>query len=101
MKLNLANANFRLFSPDEFTSNRWDAVLDVTPRVSMAEIRESDSHLAHDGRVLEMLSEHQCQGWLEGYLLDRAPRIFQLLRGVYPRGRFDVQPACEMAQDLQ
>jgi xylulose-5-phosphate/fructose-6-phosphate phosphoketolase len=69
MQLNVANANFRLFSPDEFTSNRWNAVLDVTPRLSMAEIRDSDSHLAHDGRVLEMLSEHQCQGWLEGYLL--------------------------------
>ena len=69
MQLNVANANFRLFSPDEFTSNRWNAVLDVTPRLSMAEIRDSDSHLAHDGRVLEVLSEHLCQGWLEGYLL--------------------------------
>jgi xylulose-5-phosphate/fructose-6-phosphate phosphoketolase len=69
MKLNLPTANFRVFSPDELTSNRWNDVLDVTARMSTAEIRESDSHIAPDGRVMEMLSEHQCQGWLEGYLL--------------------------------
>jgi xylulose-5-phosphate/fructose-6-phosphate phosphoketolase len=69
MKLNLPTSNFRVFSPDELTSNRWNDVLDVTARMSTAEIRESDSHIAPDGRVMEMLSEHQCQGWLEGYLL--------------------------------
>jgi xylulose-5-phosphate/fructose-6-phosphate phosphoketolase len=69
MKRNLESRNFRLFAPDEFTSNRWDAVLEVTTRMSMAEIRETDTKVSHDGRVLEMLSEHQCQGWLEGYLL--------------------------------
>ncbi len=69
MKQTLESRNFRLFSPDEFTSNRWDAVLEVTPRISMAEVRDSDTALSHDGRVMEMLSEHQCQGWLEGYLL--------------------------------
>ena len=60
---------FRVFSPDETTSNRWDAVLEVTNRMSMAEIVPGDEKVANDGRVMEMLSEHQCQGWLEGYLL--------------------------------
>ena len=69
MKLNAQNRSFRIFSPDETTSNRWNDVLDVTARMSSAEILESDSHVAADGRVMEMLSEHQCQGWLEGYLL--------------------------------
>ena len=69
MKLNMDAKNFRIFSPDETTSNRWNDVLDVTARTSTAEIKDSDSHVAPDGRVMEMLSEHQCQGWLEGYLL--------------------------------
>ena len=61
--------NFLVFSPDETSSNRWNAVFEVTARRSMAEILPSDDHVAPDGRVMEMLSEHQCQGWLEGYLL--------------------------------
>jgi xylulose-5-phosphate/fructose-6-phosphate phosphoketolase len=61
--------NFRVFSPDETNSNRWNAVFEVTNRCSTAEIRATDDHVAPDGRVMEMLSEHQCQGWLEGYLL--------------------------------
>jgi xylulose-5-phosphate/fructose-6-phosphate phosphoketolase len=69
MKLNLQRRNFRLFSPDENNSNRWGDVLDVTNRAWEAEILPYDDHLAPDGRVMEMLSEHQCQGWLEGYLL--------------------------------
>jgi len=69
MKLNAPSKNFRLFSPDELTSNRWQDVLEVTSRMSSGIIKESDSHVSPDGRVLEMLSEHQCQGWLEGYLL--------------------------------
>jgi len=69
VKLNLESRNFRLFSPDEFNSNRWGDVLSVTARQSTAEILPDDDHIAPDGRVLEMLSEHQCQGWLEGYLL--------------------------------
>ena len=69
MRLNLSHGNFRVFSPDETTSNRWNDVLDVTDRTSVAEVRASDTHVAPDGRVMEMLSEHQCQGWLEGYLL--------------------------------
>jgi xylulose-5-phosphate/fructose-6-phosphate phosphoketolase len=61
--------NFRIFSPDETSSNRWNAVFEVTDRCSTAEILSSDDHVAPDGRVMEMLSEHQCEGWLEGYLL--------------------------------
>jgi xylulose-5-phosphate/fructose-6-phosphate phosphoketolase len=61
--------NFRVFSPDETTSNRWNAVFEVTDRCSTAEIRPTDDRVAPDGRVMEMLSEHQCEGWLEGYLL--------------------------------
>ena len=61
--------NFRVFSPDETASNRWGAVFEVTDRCSTAEICASDEHVAPDGRVMEMLSEHQCEGWLEGYLL--------------------------------
>jgi xylulose-5-phosphate/fructose-6-phosphate phosphoketolase len=69
MKQNLASRNFRLFSPDENNSNRWQDVLEVTHRAWMAERFDDDDKLAPDGRVMEMLSEHQCQGWLEGYLL--------------------------------
>ena len=69
MKRNLEARNFRLFSPDENNSNRWQDVLDVTDRAWNAGRLASDDHLALDGRVMEMLSEHQCQGWLEGYLL--------------------------------
>ena len=69
MKLNLGSANFRVFGPDETASNRLGAVLDVTPRTWMAKLLAEDDHLATDGRVMEILSEHTCQGWLEGYLL--------------------------------
>ncbi len=69
MKLNLESKNFRLFSPDENNSNRWQDVLEVTDRCYMAEIYPDDDHLSPDGRIMEVLSEHQCQGWLEGYLL--------------------------------
>jgi xylulose-5-phosphate/fructose-6-phosphate phosphoketolase len=62
-------ATFRIFSPDETSSNRWGAVFEVTSRCSTAEIVAGDDHVAPDGRVMEMLSEHQCEGWLEGYLL--------------------------------
>jgi xylulose-5-phosphate/fructose-6-phosphate phosphoketolase len=67
--LNADRRNFRIFSPDETASNRWGAVFEVTDRCSTAEIVDGDDHLAADGRVMEMLSEHQCEGWLEGYLL--------------------------------
>jgi xylulose-5-phosphate/fructose-6-phosphate phosphoketolase len=69
VKLNLESRNFRLFSPDENNSNRWQDILEVTNRAWVADRYPYDDHLAPDGRVMEMLSEHQCQGWLEGYLL--------------------------------
>ncbi len=69
MKQNDHEKNFRTFSPDETNSNRWNALFEVTNRVSTAEILPGDDHIAPDGRVMEILSEHMCQGWLEGYLL--------------------------------
>jgi xylulose-5-phosphate/fructose-6-phosphate phosphoketolase len=78
MKLNMDSANFRLFAPDEFTSNRWDEVLKVTSRMSTAAIEPTDTGVAPDGRVMEVLSEHQCQGWLEGSA-HRPTRLLQLL----------------------
>lgn len=69
LKLNDINANFRIFGPDETESNRLGAVFEVTDRVWMQDIRPYDVHLSPEGRVMEVLSEHLCQGWLEGYLL--------------------------------
>ncbi len=69
-------ANFRVMGPDETTSNRLDALFEVTNRESMAEIRNGDDHVAPDGRVMEVLSEHLCQGWLEGYLLTGRHGVF-------------------------
>lgn len=69
MRLNLDSRNFRIFSPDESASNRWGDVFDVTERGFVGETLPSDDHISPNGRVMEMLSEHQCQGWLEGYLL--------------------------------
>lgn len=69
LQLNKDERNFRVFSPDETASNRWSAVFEVTDRCSVAERLPGDDHVSPDGRVMEMLSEHQCQGWLEGYLL--------------------------------
>jgi xylulose-5-phosphate/fructose-6-phosphate phosphoketolase len=68
--------NFRVFGPDETVSNRLGAVLEVTDRAWMAETIPGDDHLAPDGRVMEVLSEHQCQGWLEGYLLTGRHGLF-------------------------
>jgi len=69
MKLNAHSRNFRVVGPDETTSNRLDALFEVTDRVSTAAIASTDDHVSRDGRVMEVLSEHMCQGWLEGYLL--------------------------------
>ena len=69
MKLNLESRNFRVFGPDETASNRLDAVFEVTDRDSVAQILPNDDHVSPDGRVMEVLSEHMCEGWLEGYLL--------------------------------
>ena len=67
--LSANQANFRIMGPDETASNRLGAVFEVTSRTSTAEILANDEHVAPDGRVMEVLSEHLCQGWLEGYLL--------------------------------
>jgi xylulose-5-phosphate/fructose-6-phosphate phosphoketolase len=67
--IKLNPANFRLFCPDETNSNRLNAVFDATDRCTMEVIVSTDDHLASDGRVMEVLSEHLCEGWLEGYLL--------------------------------
>jgi xylulose-5-phosphate/fructose-6-phosphate phosphoketolase len=69
MKLNMASRNFRVFGPDETASNRLEALYEATCKEWMEPILPVDEHLSRDGRVLEMLSEHMCQGWLEGYLL--------------------------------
>jgi xylulose-5-phosphate/fructose-6-phosphate phosphoketolase len=69
LKLNAESRNFRIFGPDETASNRLGAVFEVTGRESAGQILPSDDHVAPDGRVMEVLSEHMCQGWLEGYLL--------------------------------
>ena len=76
VKLNAAERNFRIFGPDETLSNRLSAVFEVTPRQWVAETNADDEFLAPDGRVVEMLSEHQCQGWLEGYLLTGRHGLF-------------------------
>ncbi len=69
LKLNEPNANFRIFGPDETESNRLGSVFEATDRVWMEKIEPYDVHLSRHGRVMEVLSEHLCQGWLEGYLL--------------------------------
>jgi len=76
LRANAEARNFRVFSPDETASNRWDAVFDETNRRSTAEVIAGDDHVGPDGRVMEMLSEHQCEGWLEGYLLTGRHGVF-------------------------
>ena len=69
MKLNMDARNFRIFGPDETASNRLGALFEVTDKTWMEKTIPEDDHLSPDGRVMEILSEHTCQGWLEGYLL--------------------------------
>lgn len=69
MKLNMNQRNFRVMGPDETASNRLDALFEVTDRTWMADRVPEDDHLSPEGRVMEILSEHTCQGWMEGYLL--------------------------------
>ena len=76
IKLNQNQRNFRLFGPDETASNRLQAVFEATDRQWEAQKIEGDDHLAPQGRVMEVLSEHQCQGWLEGYLLTGRHGLF-------------------------
>ncbi|MGY3465332.1 phosphoketolase [Bradyrhizobium sp. LM6.11] len=76
IRLNAQERNFRIMGPDETASNRLDAVFEATERVWMEPIESYDVHLAQDGRVMEVLSEHLCQGWLEGYLLTGRHGLF-------------------------
>ena len=76
MKLNLDKQNFRLFGPDETASNRLEAVYEVSGKEWMADVEEVDINLSVDGRVMEVLSEHLCEGWLEGYLLTGRHGLF-------------------------
>lgn len=76
MQANASAANFRLFGPDETASNRLDAVYDVTGKTWMADLETADENLSPDGRVMEVLSEHLCEGWLEGYLLTGRHGLF-------------------------
>ena len=76
MRLNDHTKNFRLFGPDETASNRLNAVFEATNRTWTEGVLPSDDHLASDGRVMEVLSEHLCQGWLEGYLLTGRHGLF-------------------------
>ncbi|MCE5324370.1 phosphoketolase family protein [bacterium] len=83
-KANAGANNFRMFSPDESTSNRMASVFDVTERAWMQPIIESDEYLARDGRVIEILSEHCCQGWLESYLKTGRYGIFNCYEAFIP-----------------
>ena len=76
MRLNLDSANFRLFGPDETASNRLNPVYDVSGKTWMAETVANDTDLSAKGRVMEVLSEHLCEGWLEGYLLTGRHGLF-------------------------
>jgi xylulose-5-phosphate/fructose-6-phosphate phosphoketolase len=76
VKLNQENRNFRIFGPDETKSNRLDPVFEATDRTWVAEILPEDENLSAEGRVMEILSEHTCQGWLEGYLLTGRHGLF-------------------------
>jgi xylulose-5-phosphate/fructose-6-phosphate phosphoketolase len=76
VRLNAAERNVRVFGPDETASNRLSAVFEATDRTWQEEILPTDDHLAPDGRVMEVLSEHLCQGWLEGYLLTGRHGLF-------------------------
>jgi xylulose-5-phosphate/fructose-6-phosphate phosphoketolase len=76
MRLNLEKQNFRVFGPDETASNRLDAIYEVSDKLWMAKMLNKDTDLSVDGRVMEVLSEHLCQGWLEGYLLTGRHGLF-------------------------
>jgi len=76
MKTNADAKNFRVFGPDETASNRLGSLFEVTDRTWMARIEPGDEHMGPDGRVMEILSEHMCQGWLEGYLLTGRHGLF-------------------------
>ncbi len=97
-------SSFRVFSPDENASNRLQDIYEATLKTWLAEIKPEDADgtdIAPDGRVMEMLSEHTLEGWLEGYILTGRHGLLQYLRGVRPHHRFDVQPARQMAREVE
>lgn len=84
MRMSTSSRNFRIMGPDETISNRLGAVLDVTDRAWMERVEPYDEHLGRDGRVLEILSEHCCEGWLEGYVLTGRHGVFNCYEGFAP-----------------
>jgi xylulose-5-phosphate/fructose-6-phosphate phosphoketolase len=101
MRLNRERRNFRVFGPDETASNRLSALFEATDRTWVAERLPADDHLAPDGRVMEILSEHTCQGWPQGYLLTGRHGLFSSYEAfihIYSHRRFDVQPARECSK---
>jgi xylulose-5-phosphate/fructose-6-phosphate phosphoketolase len=102
MKKNEPSRNFQVFGPDETASNRLDALFEVTDKVFMGPTFPIDEHLSANGRVTEILSEHMCQGWLEGYLLAGRHSLFSCYEAfihIHSHHRRDVQPARQMAQN--
>lgn len=84
LRANETSANFRLFCPDELVSNRLDAVFEVTDRCTLQPVVPEDDHLGPEGRVLEVLSEHCCEGWLEGYVLTGRHGLFACYEAFAP-----------------
>ncbi|MEG8040373.1 phosphoketolase family protein [Sphingomonas sp. LR60] len=101
MKLNMGSVNFRLFGPDETASNRLADVYDVTSKVWMVDIEPVDENLSPDGRVMEVLSEHLCQGWLEGYLLTGRHGLFSCYEAFVHIVDLDGQPARQVVEGHQ
>jgi xylulose-5-phosphate/fructose-6-phosphate phosphoketolase len=90
---------FRMMSPDETVSNRLGGVFEATDRAWDAATLPGDDHLSPDGRVMEVLSEHLCQGWLEGYLLTGRHGLFNCYEAFIHIIGLDVQPACEVVEN--
>jgi len=97
-KLNGEQRNFACFGPDETLSNGLEALFEATKRQWDAATVPNDEFLAPAGRVVEMLSEHQCEGWLEGYLLTGRHGLFNCYEAFIHNRRFHVQPACQVAE---
>ena len=97
-KLNSEQRNFRVFGPDETLSNGLEALFEVTKRQWEGATEPNDEFLAPTGRVIEMLSEHQCEGWLEGYLLTGRHGLFNCYEAFIHIVEFDVQSARQVAE---
>ena len=99
--LNKENQNFRIFGPDESMSNRLYKVFEAENRDWNAELLDTDDCLSRGGRIMDgMLSEHMCEGWLEGYLLTGRHGFFAKLRSIYPCRRFHGCTACKMVESM-